>query len=58
MVKPEDLPLLRLVHNWFWDDKKKQISIRLERVAPVTRVNDDAGNYLYRRPYFYRYNED
>lgn len=57
-LNPYDLRELRLVHNWFWNDKKKQLSIRLERVGLMTNVTDDAGNYLYKKAYFYRVNED
>jgi len=42
---------LRLVQNWYWDDRKQRLIIQLERFAPI------AGGDLWRwsgRPLFYR----
>lgn len=57
-LNTDNLLQLRLVHNWFWDDKQKQLFIKLERIGPMTNVVDKNGNYLYMIPYFYRYTED
>ncbi len=53
-----DLRELRLVHNWYWDTKRKKLSIWLERVGLMVNETDELGNFMYVKPYFYRYNED
>lgn len=42
---------LRLVQNWYWDDRKQRLIIRLERFAPI--VDGDLWKWP-SRPLFYR----
>lgn len=49
---------LRLVQNWFWDDKKKRLSVWLEAVAPMKQEEDEEGNFWYDRKLFYQRNDD
>lgn len=43
---------LRLVQNWYWDDRKQRLIIRLERFAPI--VDGDLWWNWPGRPLFYR----
>jgi hypothetical protein len=54
----DEVKKLKLVQEWFWDDKKKQLIINLVSTAPLIPVKDDAGNFLYDRPLFYRKTKD
>lgn len=48
---------LKIIQDWYWDEKLNTISIRLFAVAPMIKIYDDAGNYLYDRAVFYRLND-
>ena len=53
-IKTEDIKKLRLVQEWFWDDRKKVLSVRLVGVAPMVDVRNEADEFLYSKPLFYR----
>ena len=45
---------LRLVQEWFWDERKQKLRIRFVAAAPMQDVNNDAGEFMYMQPLFYR----
>ena len=45
---------LKLIQEWFWDDSRQKLSIRFVAVAPIKFVLNEAGEFLYRQPLFYR----
>ena len=49
---------LRLIQEWYWDDKKQELCIHLAAVAPLYDVCNEVGEFLYRVPLFYRRNDD
>lgn len=54
-LQAADTPHLRLVENWYWDERRQRLIIRLERFAPlVERENATRGYTYYSRPLFYR----
>ncbi len=50
----EELMQLDLQQDWFWDDRRKQLIIKLNAFAPLLKVTDDEGNFRYSRPLFWR----
>jgi len=46
---------LRLVENWFWDDRRHRLDIQLAGFAPMMQVRDNEGNYRFDSPLFYRW---
>lgn len=55
VITAESIYRLRLVENWFWDDRKKRLKVQLVRYAPLLEVRDDMDNYRFDRPLFYRH---
>ena len=54
-LRAEDFPRLRLVQNWYWDERHRRLVIHLQSFAPVISVYDlYRGRFLYERPLFYR----
>lgn len=53
-IKIERVKRLRLVQNWFWDERKKRLVIRLEKFAPLLEVEWMEGRFSYDLPIFYR----
>ena len=45
---------LRLIQEWYWDDKKQELSIRLAAVAPIYDACNEINELIYRKPMFYR----
>lgn len=54
-LHPGDIHALRLGQDWCWDDRKKQLSIRLSAYAPTRAERDEDGNLRYYRTLFWRY---
>jgi hypothetical protein len=48
----------RIVQHWYWDDKTKQLKIRLWGTAPLKEIRNEAGELLYWLPFCYRLNDD
>lgn len=48
---------IKIVQDWYWDEKLKTISVRLFAVAPLLKMFDFNGQYLYDQPIFFRLNE-
>ncbi len=57
-VKMDDVKRLRLVQNWYWNDKKKRLEIWLMATAPMIDINNEMGEFMYKRPLFYRRTDD
>ncbi len=57
-MKMDDIKRLRLVQNWYWNDKKKRLEIYLMATAPMKDVNNEAGELLFKQPLFYRRTDD
>jgi hypothetical protein len=57
-IHPMDIVGLQLIQNWYWDDKKKRLEIYLVATAPLKNVNNEAGEFLFKMPIFYRLNAD
>ena len=53
-VEKSEIKNLRLIQEWFWDERKQKLSIHFVAVAPMKEVTDEAGQFLYWKPLFYR----
>ncbi len=53
-LRAEDVPRLRLVQNWYWDDKQRRLIIHFQSFAPLFAIFDREGNYRFDQPLFYR----
>lgn len=45
---------LRLYQTWYWDERRRRLSICLDWVAPMFDVHDVNGNFRYSMPLFLR----
>lgn len=57
-IHPKDVVGLRLIQNWYWDDTKKRLEIYLVATAPLKNITNEAGEFLYKQPLFYRRTDD
>jgi Gliding motility associated protein GldN len=57
-IKVTDIKELRILQNWYWDNKKQQIEIWLSAVSPLVDMKNEAGEFLYKYPLFYRRTDD
>ena len=57
-LNPDDLKRLGLIQNWYWNSKKNRLEIKLVASFLITDVHDDAGNFIFTRPYFYKQVDD
>lgn len=57
-IHPNRVLGLRLIQNWYWDDKRKRLEIYLVATAPIIDVKNEAGEFLYKYPLFYRRTDD
>ena len=49
---------MKIIHEWAWDDKKKQLSINVLGFAPLVDILNNQGQVSYKREFFYyRFNE-
>ena len=53
----KDLMQLRLVQDWFWDEKRRQLLVRLHAFGPLVEERDEEGNLLYKRVLCWRQKE-
>ncbi len=53
-----DIKHLRLIQNWYWNDKLKRLEIYFVATAPLKNVRNEAGEFLFRMPVFYRRTND
>lgn len=52
-LNPEDIKEMRMVQDWIWDKKKKQLFVRYLGYAPIIRRYDEAGRFLNSGSMFY-----
>jgi hypothetical protein len=50
----ERLTRLKLVHLWYYDNKKHQLYCRLTAISPLKDILDDDGSLRYRLPLYYK----
>lgn len=55
-VNPEQLRL-NLVEDWYWDNRRRQLMIRLFAVAPLADLYDEEGDRQGSYPLFYHKND-
>jgi hypothetical protein len=48
---------LRIIQDWYWDEKLKNICVRLFAIAPMKKIYNEAGEFLFDLPLFYRLND-
>ncbi len=53
-LNPDVIHQLRLVEDWYWDEKRHRLLTRLVAVAPMLDVYSEDGEFRYSRPLFYR----
>jgi Gliding motility associated protein GldN len=58
LINANDYHRLKLVQNWYWNNKKQRLEIWLLAIAPVYNHNDELGNFLGYKPAFYRRTDD
>jgi hypothetical protein len=52
-IQPSDIRNIRLVHDWYWDNKRQKLYVRLAAVAPMKEEFMSPEN-IYERPLFYQ----
>jgi hypothetical protein len=52
-IQPSDIRNIRLVHDWYWDNKRQKLYVRLAAVAPMKEEFMPPEN-IYERPLFYQ----
>jgi hypothetical protein len=48
---------LKIIQDWYWDEKLNNICVRLFAVAPMKKIYNEAGEFLFDMPLFYRLND-
>lgn len=54
LLNPDLISRLRLVQNWYWDDKRQMLLTRLVAVSPLQEIRDEDGAFRYWKPLFIR----
>ena len=49
----DNIHSIRLVQSWYWDDRRRRLSVCLDAVAPMQNIFDNEGNFRFSRPLFY-----
>ena len=49
----DDIHFIRLVQTWYWDERRRRLSVCLDAVAPMQNIFDNEGNFRFSRPLFY-----
>lgn len=52
-IYADQLYKLRLIEEWYWDDRKQRLEIRLSRFAPLRAVLDANDNFRFDAPLFF-----
>ncbi len=53
-VNAEACPRLRLLQDWFWDDRSHRLVVRLHAFAPLREHYDSEGYFRFESPLFWR----
>jgi hypothetical protein len=48
---------LKIIQDWYWDEKLNNICVRLFAIAPMKKIFNEAGEFLFDLPLFYRLND-
>lgn len=56
-VHADACPRLRLLQDWFWDDRAHRLVVRLHAFAPLRKRYDSDGNFRFEEPLFWRRKE-
>ena len=49
---------MKIIHEWAWDDKKKQLSINVLGFAPLVDILNNQGQVSYKQElFYYRFDE-
>jgi hypothetical protein len=48
---------LKIVQDWYWDEKRHTVAVHLVGVAPRIKVLDEYGRFMYDESIFCRMNE-
>lgn len=57
-ITGEDIMKLRLVEDWFWDERRKILQIQLYAFAPMATKYDNEANFMFNVPVFWRLVKD
>jgi hypothetical protein len=53
----QEISKIRIIQDWYWDEKLKNICIRLYAVAPLMKRYNEMGEFIFYLPLFYRMND-
>lgn len=53
-LKAADIVHLKLAQDWYWNERRQQLYIRLYAYAPVKANKDTDGNFRFYQPLFWR----
>lgn len=53
-ITGQEIGGLRLMEDWFWEEKSKNLVMRLYAFAPMVEIKDSEGNFRYLLPLFWR----
>lgn len=45
---------LRFEQNWYWNERRKRITIQPVRFAPIYQAKDNYGNFMFETPLFWK----
>lgn len=57
-ITGEDVMKLRLIQDWFWDERRKSLFFHLYAFAPMIEKRDNEGNFMFNVPVFWRLVKD
>lgn len=54
----DSIQKLQMIEEWYWDKDEKKLMINLSATAPLIPFKDEADNFLFDKPLFYRKTKD
>ncbi|MEM9819856.1 MAG: gliding motility protein GldN [Bacteroidota bacterium] len=51
----EDVVRFRIKEQWYFDEARSELKVRILGIAPMIEVRDDHGNFRYEKPLFWAY---
>lgn len=56
-IKPRNcigqIEKIRFVQNWYYDERRGRLYVRLVGIAPLAAIRDSDGNFRYFKPLYY-----